>query len=176
MGKYVSIKDNQRKIKKSLRNLEKLYGSKLKIGVVGEDNSEQVMIASVHEFGIRIQVTDKMRGWFAWKGYPLNPKTTEIKIPERSYIRKTFDSKKDKIREAGNEMIVKVVKGDMSAEIFLKKLGVQLVSLVRETIDNIENPPLSGMTKDMRKGSGEEASPLQDTGKLWQSITYEIEW
>jgi phage gpG-like protein len=55
----------------------------VEVGVFGS----RAKIAKVHEFGKTIEVTDKMRNYLHWKGLHLNPKTTTIKIPERSFMR-----------------------------------------------------------------------------------------
>jgi len=179
MGGYVSIQDNNQKANRVIKELQKLKGAKLKVGVMGENNqqsdeADMVTIASVHEFGVSIEVTEAMRGWFMWKGFPLSPSTTEINIPERSFIRKAFDKNKKDLRKKANRFYTQVIKGNMTAEMMMDKLGTWCVRLVQETIDDVDSPPLSGMTQQMRKGN--EGSPLQDTGKLWQSIQYEVEW
>ena len=170
------IKDDQKRIQKIQNELRKLYGAKLKIGVMGEDDKDMVMIASVHEFGVRIEVTDKMRGWFMGQGYFISPDTKYINIPERSYLRRAFDENLSDIRSDGNELLTKVVRGEATANQFMNKMGVMLVSIVRQTIDDVDKPPLSDMTKEMRTGQGGGESPLQDTGRLWQAISYEVEW
>ena len=71
MGK-VNIEDDDQLINHIQDELGFLNGIKVKAGIFGEDDSFQVMKASVHEFGVKIDVTPKMRAWFAYQGYPLS--------------------------------------------------------------------------------------------------------
>ena len=41
--------------------LEKLNNYRIEIGIFGEDDSQILMIANVHEYGCRIEVTERMR-------------------------------------------------------------------------------------------------------------------
>lgn len=177
--KYVTIKDDNDKVNRALKELKKLKGSKIKVGVIGENEQEDevdlVTIASVHEFGISIDVTQEMRNWFLWKGFPLRSETTQIEIPERSFIRTAFDNNEKDIQNKARQLYTQVVKGRMTAELMMSKLGLWCVNLVRQQINEVETPPLSGMTTKLRTGTGEQ-SPLQDTGQLWESIQYEVEW
>lgn len=156
-------------------NIKQLNQSEIKIGVFGEDDSFQVMKATVHEFGVKIPVTPKMRAWFAYQGYPLSPSTTEIHIPERSFLRATFDDKSQEIQKAGREEIEKVIAGGASGKLAARRYGLKLSALVQEKMTEVKDPPLSDMTKERRRGSGAEANPLVDQGRMRQGITYKVE-
>lgn len=52
----------------------------------GSGETSVVNIGRVHEFGIYIPVTDKMRGWFLAQGHPLRKSTVMIRIPARPFI------------------------------------------------------------------------------------------
>jgi hypothetical protein len=67
-------------------------------GVRTKDGQDVVDIEDVHEYGRTIKVTDKMRRGFAarWKsidgeGWGIRKETKYIVIPERSFLRATFD-------------------------------------------------------------------------------------
>jgi len=47
--------------------------------------------ASIHEYGVIIPVTDKMRGYMAAQGFPLSASTKFIKIPARPSMGPSFD-------------------------------------------------------------------------------------
>ncbi|WP_051302786.1 hypothetical protein [Salibacterium aidingense] len=66
----VRIKDNNN-VPQILRVIKELSSKRVEVGVFGDDDSHLLMIARVHEYGTNIEVTDKMRGWFAYQGYPL---------------------------------------------------------------------------------------------------------
>ena len=73
----------------------------VEVGVFGS----RARIARVHEFGKDIEVTPKMRAYLHSIGIHLNPKTTKIHIPERSFMRTTLAENERKIK--------KIVKGEM---------------------------------------------------------------
>jgi len=75
------------------RITHKVEGDVVKVGVFGES----ALIASVHEFGAKIRVTEKMRKFLHAQGLHLRKATEHIVIPQRSYLRKTFDEQKDEI-------------------------------------------------------------------------------
>jgi hypothetical protein len=178
--KHITIKDDDKVFKKISSELNKLKGSTLVVGVLGDSEKGGdfgiVDLAIVHEYGVRIAVTQKMRNYLAALGYPLKSSTTEIEIPERSFIRKTADGKEGKIIKAGKDLLSKVAIGRMRASTAMDRLGSLVVSMIQDTIDSIESPPLTQMTIDLRSGDGGGASPLQDTGGLWQNIEYEVRW
>lgn len=61
-------------------------------GAKGKNGSDMIDIAHVHEFGKTIAVTPKMRVFLHHKGLHLNPKTSHIRIPERSFLRATLNA------------------------------------------------------------------------------------
>lgn len=82
----VRITDENR-IPELVQQLESLKKRKVEMGIVAPSGDKMYMIAWVHEFGIDIFVTPKMRGWFLGQGMPLKKNTTHITIPERAYFR-----------------------------------------------------------------------------------------
>jgi phage gpG-like protein len=66
-------------------------------GVRAKNGQDIVNIAAVHEFGTVIPVTPKMRAYLHYQGIHLQKDTFAIYIPERSFLRATFDS--DEFRE-----------------------------------------------------------------------------
>ena len=97
----VTIEDKNR-IPELIEQLRYLSTHKLEIGVFGEEGSTVLMVARVHEFGCKIKITKKMRGYLWHEGMNLSPKTEYINIPERSYIRSGFDDNADKIQVKAN--------------------------------------------------------------------------
>lgn len=155
------------------KNFEMLQGKELRVGIFGEDDSFQVMKASVHEFGIEIDVTPKMRGWFAYQGFPLSPNTQTINIPERSFIRATYDENKGEITKLVKLQIENIMFSKTNTKFAFKLIGEDLVGMVRKKMYDIDKPELSDMSKEMRKGG--DPNPLVDDGKMRQSVTYKVE-
>lgn len=176
--KHITIKDDKSGMEKLTSELKKLRGARLIVGVIGDEEVDDgfslVDLATVQEYGVKIQVTEAMRNWFLAVGYPLRADTTEIEIPERSFIRTTADEKRDEIVKQGKRLLRKVALGKMDAKRAMDKLGNLVVSMIQKKIDEIEKPPKTQMTIDLSVTGG--TSPLQDTGRLWQSIDYEVRW
>lgn len=154
-----------------LRSLRQIDRSNIKIGMVGPVDSELVMIASVHEFGTEIQVTDKMRAWFAANGYPLKASTTKIVIPERSFLRSGYDENVDEIASKLERLIPDVLQNRVSPSAFMDAIGLEFAGLIQQKLRNLRDPADSSMTTE-RKGS---SNPLIDTGRLVGAIKHEVD-
>lgn len=166
----VVIKDTNN-IDKVMRNLKQLGGKQIKVGLFGSDSSELVMIGAVHEYGVEIPVTDKMRAWFAANGYPLRKETKVIKIPERSWLRSGFDENIDKIADKIERLLPDVLEGQVNPKLFMDAIGMEFAGLIQKKMRDLKNPPNSSMTVE-RKGSD---NPLIDTGRLVGAIRHEVE-
>jgi hypothetical protein len=164
----VTIKDTNR-IPQVTYNTQKMNGRKIKVGLFG--GGDIVMIGAVHEFGVEIPVTDKMRAWFAANGYPLKNETTVIKIPERSWLRSGYDENIDKITQKIKEMAPDVIEGNVNPQLFMDAIGTEFAGLIQKKIRDLKDPPNSQMTIE-RKGSD---NPLIDTGRLVGSVRHEVE-
>jgi len=161
---------DETKVPEFLAMLDELFNTHLEIGVFGEDDSEMVMIASVHEFGVDIKVTDKMRGYLHSIGIHLNPRTRTIKIPERSFIRAGYDKEKENIIRESEKLLEKVLKLEMPVKVFFETLGELIVGMIQKYLTDLSSPPLHPATIK-NKGS---SNPLIDTGRLRDSITYKV--
>ena len=125
--------------------MKKASGSAVKVGVLGSEGSDQVMIATWNEFG------------------------TET-IPERSFMRSTMRAEQDKYTDAMAKGMERVLSGKMSVEQVLGLVGLQVVSDVQKTITDLDDPPNADATIE-RKGS---SNPLIDTGRMRQSISFDV--
>lgn len=155
-----------------LARLRELESYSVAVGILSKAGGQMLMIANVHEFGCSIPVTKKMRGFLAYNyNVHLRKDTKEIKIPERSYVRTSYDSKSGEVGSSGDELITRVVDGDMSAKSFYELLGQTCADTIRDyLINNVKAPPLSSMAIE-HKGS---SNPLVDTGQLAAAISYEV--
>lgn len=166
----MSIRDRSR-VPELLRELEAIEGKALHIGIFGEDDTQILMIARVHEFGVKIKVTPKMRGFLAGvKGIYLRSDTTHINIPERSYIRAGLDANRNKFIQQGSVLIRNVIEGKITAHRMFELLGEYLSGAIKQYMTDLSSPPLSSATIES-KGS---SNPLIDTGRLRDSITYKV--
>lgn len=148
--------------------LEELSTTHLEIGIFSDSGGDILMIANVNEFGLNIKVTDKMRNYLHYIGIHLKKETTEIKIPERSFIRGTVDSKMNDIKSKGETLLGKVIHLELPVSVFFDTLGEYVVGLVQEYMTDLKSPPNHPATI-ANKGS---SNPLISTGRLRQSITF----
>lgn len=150
-----------------LEMLEKLH---LEIGILSDGDTDLTMIASVHEFGVDIGVTEKMRAFLHSIGIHLKPETTVIKIPERSFMRGGFDNKLHDIDKTIQHLLGQVFDGKLDAVTFYESIGGQVVSYLQEYLTALSSPPNHPVTVE-RKGSSQ---PLIDTGRLRDGITFKV--
>lgn|SRR3712207_1964560 len=169
------------RIKKTVKNdntkklqdiLQQLKSRTIKIGIFGGDDNHVLMVAKVQEFGCDINITDKMRWWLHFHGLHVKNTTTQIHIPERSFVRKTFNEKKNKIDEVVVESLNELLTFKISIDTFYNRIGLYLVGLTQETLTEVNSPKLHPFTLERKKP---KANPLINTGRLRESITYKIE-
>lgn len=130
--------------------------SHVKVGILGADAKKpsadgtlsMVELGLVHEYGTR-----------------------DGRIPERSFIRRTFNQNRDELERACAEAARRFIGGE-DMEKVLGKLGAWGAAKVKATITEGEGvpPPLKAATI-ARKGS---SRPLVDTGQLKNSITWAV--
>lgn len=93
-----------------------------------------------------------------------------IKIPERSFIRKTVDIKKRQIARVTKNLAIQVLAGRVSRSKALTTIGVLVQGLIKARMSRGIPPPNTPSTI-ARKGS---AKPLIDKGQLRSSIVFEV--
>ncbi|MBD8026427.1 hypothetical protein H9636_07115 [Ureibacillus sp. Re31] len=151
----VRFRDNNQ-IPELRRVLNELDRYSLEVGVFAENdtsNPSYVMIANVHEFGVTIQ---RERG--------------SIVIPERSFIRTTFDEKNAEWVRFIRSQLRLVVTFRIDARTLWERLGAKIVADIQEKITDLDAPPNAPSTI-AKKGS---SNPLIDTGGLRSRITYRV--
>lgn len=151
-------------------------GGRVKVGwredTKYDDDTPVYKIAEIQEYGARIPVTDKMRKWFAYQGFPLKKTTTEIVIPPRAFVRQTADKNKSEWINKFRNSLIKVLKKQITFEQAMEQLGVRIVGDLKETISNFSEPPNSPMTIAM-KGKN---TPLRGKHPLMLTeIDFEVE-
>jgi len=158
------------KIPQILDVIKELQETKLQVGIFAEEGSELFMIAMVNEYGTSINVTPKMRAYFHYQGIHLKGTTTQIKIPERSFIRAGFEYGRNDLEKLVEKALPLVLNLRLSVDEFYKMLGEMAVGKIHEHIQRLRTPPNSPMTIANKKSS----KLLIDTGRLTQSITYKV--
>jgi len=160
----VQVIDNRAVYDRIMREVEKLAGAVVTVGIHGDkaqrrgDDETNPEIGAKHEFG-------------------------SGNIPERSFLRSTVDGGGP--LETAEQLSADVARGKLTAAKAAQRLGVVTVGQVKQTIASKIPPPLSPDTvkKRMEKGAhggglaslGGATTPLIDTGQLVQSIQFKVE-
>ncbi|WP_288785378.1 hypothetical protein [uncultured Bacteroides sp.] len=122
-----------------------LSGKKIYVGIVSSADSEVLKIAHAHEYG------------------------TE-KLPERSFIRASFDADQDKLDGIITGSVEKVLSGAISADAAANAIGAQAAQLVQNFIDDNRVKPKSDFSKKTQH------TTLYETGThIRDRIAYEVE-
>ena len=148
-----SVRVRQRPAGRALSEiLRALDGAELWVGIASarDPNSEIVKYASKNEFG------------------DLTPEDGGAPVPERSFMRSTFDASVDK----WGRRVASAHKQDTAAGVLqgLELVGVIAVGDVVATINSSVPPPNAPSTIE-RKGS---SGTLIDSGRMKQSIHHEL--
>ncbi|AUS87034.1 hypothetical protein LBYS11_12140 [Lysinibacillus sp. YS11] len=141
------------RIPQLIQSLSELAGYEIEVGIFGSDDSFYAMIAAVHEFGITIR---KERG--------------AIVIPERSFLRSTFDEKNGEWAKFVKKQLPKLLDGQMNARTICERLGAKMVGDIQRKLTQLDDPPNAPSTI-AQKGS---SNPLIDKGGLRMRITYKV--
>lgn len=149
-------------------NLQIVNGKAISVGVKGE----QAWLASIHEYGCHIKITPKMRAWLHKNGLHVKNSTTEIVIPERSFLRSGFDSCHLKAVDRAERILPLVISGEMDEEQFYEAIGAILRDGIQDYAEDLKSPPKHEFTL---KRNGGKANPLVDTGDMINSIEFEVE-
>ena len=100
-------------------NCRKLEGQKIVVGIVGKADSDVLKIAHAHEYGV------------------------PGKLPERSFIRASFDQDKDKLGEIVDSQVSKVLAGQTTPAAAVNAIGAQAAQMVQNFIDDNRVKPQS---------------------------------
>jgi hypothetical protein len=165
----VKWKTTKNDFPKMERAVQDLKGKKVSVGVLG--GGEESWLASIHEYGCRIEVTPKMRAYLASTGLYLKKTTTHITIPERAFLRNGFDECKDDVINKAEKILGDVIGGTMSADQLFELVGLLLKSGIQDYARELDSPPLHPYTVE-RKGS---SNPLVDSGSMIGAISYKVE-
>jgi hypothetical protein len=141
---------------KILKLLEEITESSVEAGILGEDKDSSkpslLTIAATQEFG-----------------------SEKEHIPERSFIRASFDKNKEEYGIKTVEYIQLALAGTMSVEAMYTKLGQTMAQDIQMHIRKRIPPALSRRTLEARRRRGNRGTtPLIDTGRLFGAVSYEV--
>ena len=131
------------RLKENCRKLEK---QKIVVGIVGSADSEVLKIAHAHEYGV------------------------PGKLPERSFIRASFDQDKDKLGEIVDSQVSKVLAGQTTPAAAVNAIGAQAAQMVQNFIDDNRVKPQSDFKRKQIH------TTLYETGThIRDRISWEVE-
>lgn len=162
--KFKTIKSDFPKMEMAIKSMS---GKNIEVGAI---QGEHAWLASIHEYGCNIQVTDKMRGFLASQGLYLKKTTKVITIPERSFLRSSHDENADAVIRQSERALGQVVIGQMSLDQYMDMVGRDYVTMIKDYIVELSSPPNHPFTVE-QKGS---SNPLVSTGGLVESISYRV--
>lgn len=148
--------------------VRKLSEKTIEIGSFGD----HAYLAGIHEFGCHIPVTPKMRAWLHHNGIHLKESTTEIVIPERSFLRAGFDSEEEKIASQIDILLGAYLTKNARYDFFLKDVGKDVATKIQNFAKKLEDPPKSEATKLLEGGN--KSNPLNQTGEMIKTISFRI--
>jgi hypothetical protein len=95
-------------------------------------------------------------------------------IPQRSFLRSTFEDKKSKIEKTATLLLKRDLKdNDFEPKKILSKLGVWFVGEVKNKFRTNDWDALEDRTRGGKNKEG-RATPLHDTGQLKNSIDFQV--
>lgn len=162
--KHTTIKNDFADIKKQLGIID---GTSVEVGVIKGENA---WLAAIHEYGLDIAVTPKMRKFLAAHGLYLKKSMTHIHIPERAFLRTGYDQNRDAVLAKASKLLADVASGNMSAQACYEAVGLELASKIRDYAVELKDPPNHPFTKE-QKGS---SNPLVDSGDMIGGITWRV--
>ena len=151
MAKKSKVIDDKRQWDKLRKKVTKLSkgDNAVDIGLFGEQGSDLVIYASSNEFGTGT-------------------------IPERSFLRTTFDEEKKAIINLLDKNKIKAVLGKISKKKLLSRIGLKMVGAVQIKIASGPFTPNAPSTRRQKTKSGKQGTELIDTGRMRQSITHKV--
>lgn len=124
---------------------QEMSNKKIVVGIVGGADSEVLKIAHAHEYG-------------------------DGKLPERSFIRASFDADQEKLAAIVTGQVNKVLSGKTSADAAANAIGAQAAQMVQNFIDDNRVKPQSDFSKKTQH------TTLYETGThIRDRIAYQIE-
>lgn len=125
---------------------QQMEGKKIRVGIVGAQSSEVLAIAHAHEYGV------------------------PGKLPERSFIRKSFDADQEKLQNIVAGALVKMLDGKITPDGAAQSIGAQAAQLVQNFIDDNRVKPQSDFSRKTQK------TTLYETGThIRDRIAFEVE-
>lgn len=142
------------KVPELLKIIKEIQGSEIQLGILGsgagggkhkKSDATILDIANWNEFGTR-------------------------KMPERSFIRASYDDKRSDYERQGEKLLEQVIAMTVTPSVLYETLGQYMVGQTQDYLTKLSSPPNHPFTIMMKKSS----NPLIDTGQMRDSIEYKV--
>jgi len=133
--------------------IEELHSKQIQVGMFAKVGDKVLTKAIVNEFG-----TNKAG------------KNNDVTIPERSFIRSTYNRQYKKVGQRFDQIFVSISKGNYNIIPRLKLIGLEQETETKKTITDMRTPENAESTI-AKKGS---SHPLIDTGEMRSKISHEV--
>lgn len=179
------VEENDRGWKRIERELRTLNRANVDVGIHGDEDSELVRAAALNEFGSREwTITSKQAYFMARRLMQIDPEEEparfwgtfrslrgrKMQIPERSFLRAGVDANRERIREAMNRSIERVVRGEATTDQQLARFGEFVQAVIQGYMTDLDEPANAPLTRFVKQSD----NPLIDTGRTRASIRYVI--
>lgn len=149
----MTIKEIDNGYTKYRESIAELHNSVIQVGLFAEVGDEVLTKAIVNEFGTTQAGRNK-----------------NITIPERSFIRATYNKQYKKVAKRFTQIFESISKKRYDVKAKLKLIALEQSSATQETITNFKSPANAPSTIK-KKGS---SHPLIDTGEMRSKITSKV--
>lgn len=181
----MSVKDRDEGYEHIVAQLTGMNSRTVTVGVQATAGEDMVKIAATHEFGAKMTITRKQAYFMAVNLLGIDPegergrlfatvkKLTgrELVIPERSWLRGTYDEKRGAIDKAAAQVLERIAAGQTLDEA-LDWFGRGVVTLIQRRIRAGIHPDNAPLTQALKKG---ENTPLINHGRFINSIRHVVE-
>jgi hypothetical protein len=133
--------------------IEELHSKQIQVGMFAKVGDKVLTKAIVNEFGTT------QAG-----------KNNNVTIPERSFIRSTYNRQYKKVGKRFDQIFVSISKGNYNIIPRLKLIGLEQETETKKTITDMRTPENAESTI-AKKGS---SHPLIDTGEMRSKISHEV--
>lgn len=149
------------------KQIELINGKGVEVGVL---RGEHAWLAAIHEYGLDIEVTPKMRAFLHRKGLHLKKSTTHIHIPERSFLRAGYDKHRDEILKKAGKLLADVTAGNITARGCYQAVGLEMASKISDYAIDLNTPANHPFTIDQKGTSNPLVGPSADMigGITWR--------
>lgn len=97
--------------------------------------------------------------------------TSDGRIPERSFVRSTFDEQREVLTDMGAKLLFQIIEGKISLGNALNAMGAKLAAEIKKKVTVEGVPPPNAESTIEAKGSDR---PLVDTGRMINAVTWQL--